>query len=251
MIVLILFLSLIAFVGLLKQSRRTVLITFSSIVGLVLLVGYGVLPYLLLRQLQTYPAFQPKTWQARNAIVILGMGSVHWASDGHVGLGPWGSSRLWEALRLYHRCINANATCTLLVTGGDPQKNGVTEAEIMATELKSVGVLEAHILLETQSQNTFQNAQFSKTLLQANDLKNVIIVTSGFHMTRSLRYFEHFHISAAAAPSDELNVAWSWAPSAYNFMLMDMALHEIVGTLRLGLYDRLGLNPAFQKPGDA
>ena len=54
------------------------------------------------------------------------------------------------------------------------------------------GVPAADIQLEGKSKTTRQNALFSYSILRAQNVHSVIIVTSWYHSRRALRTFEHF-----------------------------------------------------------
>jgi uncharacterized SAM-binding protein YcdF (DUF218 family) len=69
---------------------------------------------------------------------------------------------------------------------------GVTEAEIIARELQEIGVPREDVILENKSKNTFQNAQFSAAIIQEQKPDYAVLVTSGFHMKRALKYFDYF-----------------------------------------------------------
>src|SRR4051794_6385647 len=149
---------------------------------LLLLVGQGWMPNLLLRKLQSVPPLAEPEWEDRNAIVVLGVGAVRWPDSAFLASHPLGFSRLYEAVRLYRKCNQAGKLCSVLASGGDPGKNGTSEAEVMKRELTEVGVPASDILIEKNSNNTFQNAQFSSEILHSQRFEKVVLVTSGVHL---------------------------------------------------------------------
>lgn len=206
-------------------------------------VGQGWLPMLLLGELQTEPALRVSSWQTKNAIVVLGMGALA-ASDGHPSrTNPFGYTRLYEAARQYMACKTSGSVCAIIPSGGDPAGIGTSEAAVMRAELEQIGVPATDILAEEKSGNTFQNAKFTSEILREQKFDHIVLVTSGVHLRRSLLYFSHFGVvEAVGAPSDRLTAKGSFRPSAQNFFVMDMALHEVVGILRYQVYNLFGLN---------
>lgn len=233
---------LIALLAALLRKRSIVLLGIGFSLILLFAIGTGLLPRLALRDLQTMPPLLDPQWKNQNAIVVLGYGTVHWPQTDYVSTPTLAYSRTMEAARLFFNCKKKTEHCLLLASGGDPSGTGTAEATAMARDLKALGVPEASILLETNSNSTFQNAQLSSPLLHAGQFDQVMLVTSGLHMRRSLLYFSHFLINAVAAPADHWRARHTLLPVAHNFSLMDMAAHEYVGLIRYQIYNMMGWN---------
>ncbi len=79
----------------------------------------------------------------------------------------------------------------LLISGGSGSLlQEEVEAELLGKYLISIGVNKDDILLESKSRNTYENALFSKELIQDNlSFKKILLVTSAIHMKRSLLCF--------------------------------------------------------------
>lgn len=92
----------------------------------------------------------------------------------------------------------------VLLTGGAPDGPFV-EAEVMADEAERQGVPRGSLLLETFSQNSWENADFSATVLHRRRLTRAIVVTHAFHTRRMKRAFLRRGILATTFP-----VAESW-----------------------------------------
>ena len=122
---------------------------------------------------------------SRSSIIVLGQ-----SLNGDGSTPPTLLPRVCVAAKLHDRHPEAR----LIVTGGDPAGTGKTEAEVMAELLASAGVSRSSIVLERQAQNTVQNALLALPLVP-HDASVVHLVTSDFHMPRSLYIFE----AAAAA----------------------------------------------------
>ena len=217
-------------------------------VSLFVLAGCGVLPGLLLQRLQAPFALRPALqWAPHNAIVLLTGGSIR-VPRGEVepGIGAYG--RIAEAAVLYHACREVGVSCKVLVSGGDPQRRQTTLAVSYAVVLRGLGVPADDLILEPRSNNTWQNAQFSRPLLAQLDAPRVWLVSSAWHLRRSVLYFDHFGIAATPVRADYLLAEPSLLPSAQNFVLTDVALHEYLGVLRYHVYNAMGWNAPATKP---
>jgi len=70
--------------------------------------------------------------------------------------------------------------------------SGAGDDEINRRILVEHGVPTNVIQLESRSETTAQNAQFTTKLLRAQNLHSVIIVTSWYHSRRALKTFQHY-----------------------------------------------------------
>ena len=188
-----------------------------------------------------YVPAQGVQWGRRNAILVLGGGSLSFG--GEVRPTLLGNGRILEAARLYRECRSEGFACKVLVSGGDPRRIGSTEAAGYGQCLVELGVARQDLVQENRSRNTFQNAQFSAPLLKAGDYDRVILVTSGFHLTRAQLFLSHFGIQAQPVAGDLVYPAGSWVPSGYNLAMADMALNEYWGRLLYRFYNWTGRNP--------
>lgn len=238
---------LIAALGLLLKKRfLSFTFLFLTLIW-IFAVGCGFVPSLLVDQLQTHSPLQKPLWKDRNAIVVLGLGTVRWPDTNSFRSHAFGYSRLFEGARLYFDCKNNNKNCALVLTGGDPIKMGQAESQVAAAELKNLGVLQSDLLIESKSNNTFQNAQFTSEILNTKDFEQVLLVTSGTHMIRAQLYFSHFGISSFAAPADHIIPEYSLTPKALNFAVADLAWREIMSLARYWIYQKLGWNATSTK----
>lgn len=206
--------------------------------------GTGAWPAFILRGLQQSPHVDSPQWKEKNAIVLLGAGTIKWPSNDAVSTPSWAYSRIFEAARLYLNCKNSSpeVACTIIASGGDPSGNGVSEAEDMAQDLKAIGIAADDIKSETESRNTFQNAKNTAKLLSAGAFDQIYLVTSGFHMRRALLFYSYFDVPAHAAPADHLLAMNSWLPVSFNFIFTDLALHEYGGIAQFYFYNFMGWN---------
>lgn len=237
---------LAATIGAIILKRRfTAATLFAASAALVLTVGCGFAPAWLLAGLQSaYDAKPTVEWSGRNAIVLLG-GGVEKRATAEPGLFSY--SRIVAAAELYGQCRSAGADCKILISGGAPQHAGASEAEVYRGVLSRLGIDGADIIAETESRNTFQNAQFTSAILAQRQVDRVILVTSAFHLQRSELYFRHFGVTATPVRSDYLSARISPLPLAFNFVAADFAFHEYIGIARYHIYNALGWNPPFAR----
>lgn len=101
----------------------------------------------------------------------------------------------------------------IMLCGGkvrDFPEASMTEAEHMKKRALELGVSESSIIMENHSQNTIENILCSLLKLQRtmclNKIKSVLLVTTTFHMCRSLhiaRYLFPSHINVYPCPADD------------------------------------------------
>jgi len=225
------------------RSRRRLAVGAGALaVLLFLLTGCGLLPRVLLQRLESPYALRPALdWAPHNAIVLLTGDSVYVPHD-KVEPSRSAYGRITEAAVLYRDCRQAQAACKVLVSGGDPSHMDTTLAASYGAVLRQLGVPADDLILETRSNTTWQNAQFSRPLLARLDAPRVWLVSSAWHLRRSVLYFGHFGIVATPVRADYLRGQLTGWPSASNFVLADIALHEYLGIARYRVYNLLGWN---------
>jgi uncharacterized SAM-binding protein YcdF (DUF218 family) len=110
------------------------------------------------------------------------------------------SDRVWYGASLYR----AGKAPKIIITGGRIawQGNGSPEAEDVTKLLVRMGVPARDIILESESLNTRDNAVNVQPILQAQNFKTILLVTSALHMPRSMAIFKNLGIKAIAAPTD-------------------------------------------------
>ena len=227
-----------------RTSRGLWLIT----IALLLALGCGPIPTWLLGSLQSaYAVKHPIEWNKRNAIVLLGAGTNKVA--GVIEPGTYAYARITETARLYNDCRKSATECKIIVSGGNSTHNGLPEATVYRNYLLKIGIDATEIILESDSMNTFQNAEFTGAILEYYGADRVVLVSSGIHLSRSALYFAHFGVFATPVRADYLRAVWSEFPLSYNFALTDFALYEYIGIARYYAYNCLGWNPAKECPG--
>lgn len=243
MLIWLLLLCLLAFIFGRFRWRRLQWTFYALAVVLFLAASCGPLPAWLLKHLQAPYATRPNvTWAQRNAIVLLGSGTSRVADTKQVEPNIFADGRIIEAYTLYRSCRQGGNDCKLIVSGGDPFRNGVTEAAAYGDVLLSMGVDRSDLLLESRSMNTWQNAQFVQPILKTYGPESVVLVSSAVHLHRAQLYFSHFGIDVVPVRGDYADVWLTYWPNAWNMALTDFAMHEYIGVLTYHVYNAMGWN---------
>lgn len=115
----------------------------------------------------TQPSMQTSSCQPADAIVAVSGGDT--------------TARTQEAVALYK---NGWAT-KLIFSGAAQDKSGPSNAEAMRRIALSSGVPNGDIITEEYSATTKENAENTQNILAENEIKSVILVTSGYHQRRA------------------------------------------------------------------
>ena len=137
-----------------------------------------------------------------DAIVVLGGATRNDESPRIIPDMSDRGDRLLYGVKLY----KDGAAPYILLTGGRIEWYGgnSSEAESMATIMEIMGVPREAMLLESRSLNTYENAVYTKEILDRRNIKKILLVTSAAHMPRSLAIFKKQGIDAIPAPADFL-----------------------------------------------
>ncbi len=182
------------------QKRRTAVLAL-SLAGIVqFMVGFTSLGYVLIQPLEN--RFAPPQTPPDNvrAIVLLGGATMARPSTARqvTELTPAGdrlAATLWLAQRY------PQARIVLSGGGGFLMAETESEAETMRRFFVSFGVDENRLVLEGESMNTAENASFTREALSAGD-GEILLVTSAFHMPRSVGIFRKEGIDVVPWPTD-------------------------------------------------
>lgn len=223
--------------------KKTSLIVGSILVISYLIIGNGFLPACLLHSLQSpYSQSTSSNWKKTNTIILLGAGTSKDAGSSKVKPSILAFSRIVQTAVLYRECKKTNVNCNILISGGDPLNNGKSEAKTYQESLLSLGMDPKDIQLETQSKNTYQNAEFSSYILKKHYSEQLLLVNSGLALKRALLYFSFFNIYPNPIASDFITIPIAKYPLGYNFAMNDFAIHEYIGIFRFYIYNFFGWN---------
>lgn len=177
-----------------------------------------------------------------DVIVLLGGGIYDKAPDLTGSGAPTEimMARMVTAVRLQRR-LNV----PILVSGGSVYAGRSAEAQIVRRFLLDLGVPPHQILVEDKSRDTLENARFSRVILQQRHFRQPLLVTSAFHMRRSLEAFRKMGIAITPVPasfitSPEQTTIWAdLLPESGALYGTSTALREYLGLLYYHLNDQV------------
>jgi uncharacterized SAM-binding protein YcdF (DUF218 family) len=222
-----------------RQMAAKILLTIGTIV--LLLVGYGVLSDTALEKLeQQYPILDIK--YARGAgvkwVVVLAEGQV---SDENLPvtsqLSPVTQVRLNEGIRIYRRLPG-----TRLILSGGKIFDTRTCAELMARLAGDLGVNPKDIVLENGSRDTHEEAVLLKPLLGKEPF---VLVTSAYHMPRSMGLFRALGMNPVPAPANHYILKSSritpdsFFPDVRGIRNSELVFHEYLGIVSAKLMGQM------------
>jgi uncharacterized SAM-binding protein YcdF (DUF218 family) len=177
---------------------------------------------------------QPELTSLRDAqaIVVLGGGSYRGVRDfdGEGQISADAANRLFMGLRL-HKALHL----PMILSGGQVFSYSATEADIEYRLLKAGGVEEKFLIKEANSRNTVENARFTGKLCQQHRFDKVILVTSAYHMPRSVMLFEREGVHVVPYPTDyktdkeTVINAFTFVPGIGSLLNTTTALKEYLG----------------------
>jgi uncharacterized SAM-binding protein YcdF (DUF218 family) len=203
---------------------------------ILLVLGWMPLPDVLLRRLeqaQPVPAAPADPqWERYAGVVVLG-GAIDNAylreGNGQVALNA-AAERMTMAVAL----ARAHPQMKILFTGGDGLllRQNVSEAVQARQFFREMGVPDAQLTFESDSRTTYENALYSARLPGIDTHQPWLLLTSGWHMPRSLATFRKLgwnvtpytvdYIAGAATP-------WSQYGMAASLQHWQVAIHETLG----------------------
>lgn len=184
-----------------------------------------------LRMLESRTATPRIQSQTADAIVILGGGTYFHAPE--YSAQETVNEKALMRVR-YGAILQRKTGKPILVTGGTPWGNSVSEAQQMRTSLEQDFQVPVR-WVEDASDNTFENARNSYRLLQRDGVKNIYLVTHAWHMPRAANIFRRAGFEVTEAPTafttryqtDLL----AFLPCAEALRDSKIFMHEVIGLL--------------------
>ncbi len=104
-------------------------------------------------------------------------------------------ARIVMAYRLHKRL-----RVPVITTGGKLTEADITEAELAKRFLTELGMKESDIITENESRTTRENAEKTALILKEKNFKKPVLVTTAYHMKRSILNFRLSGIDVIPAP---------------------------------------------------
>jgi len=181
----------------------------------------------------SYPALKLDTLPAGNMVIVLLGGDVYEKAPEFDGRDSLGSHALMRTV--YAAYLARKIGVPVYPTGGSVLSSS-TEAEgvVMRRRLVWLGVPPAMIHAEVAANNTWENAANLKSMMKKTGVEHVVLVTSAYHMARSVWVFRQQGLEVIPAPCAYLAKREpydirSFLPSWHVLSDSADALHEYLG----------------------
>jgi len=210
----------LALLLLVRWRRRAVAMLWAGLLVLGLL-GFEAAPNTLLRVLENqYPVPSAAVVQRHVGVIVLGGATQNHASYTAHGQVPLGEAA--ERLTVPLVLLREHPQLSLVFSGGEGRllAMGVSEAEL------------ARAFYAEQGVDTRENARQVAALLGERCRQPWLLVTSAWHMPRSMAEFESVGCQVTAFPVDfrtGTTTPWTEYALARSLLLWQAALHEWLG----------------------
>lgn len=207
------------------------------VASMLLLVACACLP---LGNLLLYPLEQrfPQWDAARGApdgIIVLG-GSISPNLSVSYNSPVTGSAadRFFATAALAQRYPNAR----IVFTGGSANliSNDAKEGDYAGELLADIGIAKSRLTIERRSRNTYENAVFSKAMVNPKTGERWLLVTSAYHMPRSVGLFRKAGFAVEPYPVD-----WRVGPDAADVLLSSGTAGDALARTEIAMREWLGL----------
>jgi len=196
--------------------------------------------YLLFQLENRFPPVRSLPVKA-DGIIVLGGFSNQFITKarGQVALGG-AVERLFEAAVLARRYPEAK----VLFTGGsgDLFRQEIKESETLGPAFKVLGLKNDRILLESNSRNTYENAVFTHNIIKPTMDQTWFLVTSAFHMPRSVGTFKKNGWNVIPYPVDYNIEGTKDLELGFDFIgglsSLNKGMHEWIGLIAYKLLGR-------------
>lgn len=212
-------------------------------VALLLVVGFSPLSnWLLLPLTERFPAWSAPG-RAPDGIIVLG-GAIDPETSQARGSPEMdgAAERILVMLQLARRYPAAR----IVFSGGSANliQTPVPEAPIAGDLLEDFGVPSSRFVLESESRTTAENATLTRDLVSPKPGERWLLVTSAYHMPRSIGVFRKAGFDVEAYPVDWRTRGWQdgltpFATLSAGLGRADMAAHEWVGLIAYRMTGRI------------
>ncbi len=212
-----------------RKLAATALVVATLLIGLFCFTTFA---YLLAKPLEAQ-FVRPAEPARIDGIVVLGGGMD---TEVNTARSSWelnrSGDRFVEALRLALR--HPEARILIAGAGSALAVAEDSEAEAGARFFLDFGIARERLVLEDQSRNTEENAVNAKAVAQPKAGETWLLVTSAFHMPRSVGLFRRARFDVVPWPADYLaagneGVGLKLAQAAENLAITNIVLREWLG----------------------
>jgi uncharacterized SAM-binding protein YcdF (DUF218 family) len=229
-------------IGMLSGWRRTGrFLTWAGMLGLAFCAFSPAANWLIQPLEDRFP--RPESVSGYDGIIVLG-GAVDTVVTG--ARGDTALTMSAERITITARLAKLLPDAKIVHTGGQGVivSSQATEAEGAARLFQDFGIAPDRVILEDQSLNTWQNAIYAKRLVDPQPGQKWLLVTSAYHMPRSMGVFEQAGWTGITAyPVDYRTRGMSdrglgFDGASKGLRRFDIAFREWVGLLVYGALER-------------
>lgn len=177
-----------------------------------------------------YPLISTVKLRDADVYILLGGGIIPNSAGGNVP-AEGANTRIMKIAQFYNKYPKK-----IYVSGGTPLQNKESESSVYKRELIGLGVPAEDIVIEEKSRNTKENAVYIKKMMEEAKEKKAVLITSAFHMPRSVKTFDKGEegLIFYPAPCDfmaksETENFFDYIPKYVNFKKLGLLLKEYVG----------------------
>jgi len=225
-----------------SRHRRFGAVVVSAVTMLALLIAVAPISRLMLWPLEhRFSRFTQANQTEISGIILLGGGAIS-ASLTEL-MGHPVPSRSIHRVKAFVELEREFPDARLFVAGGGTEpREAFREAPLIRRYLAERGVDQARITIESESRNTFENAVFSRDIVNPEPTQTWLLVTTARHMPRAVASFRNAGWNVVAVPTGPLVSEIPWSIRSVNLRrgigLLGAALHEYVGLLAYRLSGR-------------
>lgn len=173
---------------------------------------------------------QPKLINVTGIIFLGGSFNLPLSKERHMPCYNQAGGRLIESLSLAQKHQNLK-----LVFSGGGAVSQVTEADLVKSVMKDLNIPHEKIIFESKSRNTEENAAFTKELIKPKKDEHWLLVTSAYHMPRSIMAFKKHGWDVTPYPVDyhaNGKIQWIKLPQfEKDFLVYKTVMREVLGIL--------------------
>lgn len=227
------FIFILLLIGLIFLFKRKKIGSVLTISALVFYYLFSITPFadLLLAFLENdYKRIEQVDLDRADKIVFM-LGGVN-PNKELKGASLMGESTLFRANEVLRIYLSKNEEAEIIVSGANPLDNKEETAKKVKEAMTEIGVEPDDLILDEKSINTEESAKNLKDYLKNEPF---FLVTSAFHMRRSVIFFEKYELRPIPAPADfriQKNYSlFDFFPNPKNLENIDLATHEYLGII--------------------
>lgn len=174
--------------------------------------------------------------------IVLGGGMITYDIEYQRNIFRQNTDRMLQALHLYKsgrikKIIISSGAGSIIYTD-------IIESRLLKNYLLDIGIPDSAVIIDSVSNNTYENAIFTASIIQQHQLKGkFLLITSAFHMQRAAGCFRKAGINFTPYATNKMlgkrkfYLSHLFVPHHLNLEKWDKFFHEITGYL---IYKMMG-----------